>query len=62
AAVAEALRRRQAAGVVARSFTRRWQDNLRRESPLRTNLNTLLAAGLGQARRLRGGWQGKDAA
>ncbi|NKX49457.1 glycosyltransferase [Arthrobacter deserti] len=60
AELAAALRRRQAAGVLARSFTRRWQDNLRRESPLRSNLNSLLAAAAEQGRRLPGLLQRKD--
>lgn len=61
AAVAGALRRRQAAGVVARSLTRRWPDNFRGESPLRTNLNSLLAAGLDRVCRAAGRSERKDA-
>jgi hypothetical protein len=61
-AVSAALRRRQAAGLLRRSFTRRWPDNFRRESPLRTNLNSLLAATAGPLRRLPGLFRRKDAA
>jgi hypothetical protein len=44
-AVHEALRRRQGASAFRRSLTLRWQDNFRVEAPLRSNLNSLLAAG-----------------
>jgi hypothetical protein len=44
-AVHESLRRRQAASALRRSLTLRWQDNFRVEAPLRSNLNSLLAAG-----------------
>ena len=36
------LRRRAAAGALQRTFTRRWLANIRREAPLRTNLNSLV--------------------
>ena len=36
------LRRRAAAGALQRTFTRRWLANVRREAPLRTNLNSLV--------------------
>ncbi|MCG2622709.1 glycosyltransferase family 2 protein [Arthrobacter sp. I2-34] len=62
AAVAAALRRRQAAGLLRRSLTRRWPDNVRRESPLRANLNSLLAAASGPLRRLPERLRRKDAA
>ncbi|EMY35668.1 glycosyl transferase family 2 protein [Arthrobacter crystallopoietes BAB-32] len=42
-AVRTALRRREAAHVLERSLTRRMRDNLRVESPLRSNLNSVLA-------------------
>ncbi|NMR29927.1 glycosyltransferase [Crystallibacter degradans] len=44
-AVKESLRRREAANALRRSLTLRWQDNFRVEAPLRSNLNSLLAAG-----------------
>jgi post-segregation antitoxin (ccd killing protein) len=39
--LASEIRRREAAGALRRTFTRRWPDNARREAPLRTNLNSL---------------------
>lgn len=44
-AVQESLRRRYVANALRRSLTLRWQDNFSVEAPLRSNLNSLLAAG-----------------
>ena len=47
------VRRRAAAGALQRSFTRRWLANVRREAPLRTNLNSLVFSAACRLRRSR---------
>ncbi|HXF01694.1 MAG TPA: glycosyltransferase [Arthrobacter sp.] len=47
------VRRRAAAGALQRTFTRRWLANLRREAPLRTNLNSLVVTAANRLHRAR---------
>ncbi|MGW6174598.1 glycosyltransferase family 2 protein [Arthrobacter sp. NPDC055138] len=47
------LRRRADAGALQRTFTRRWLTNLRREAPLRTNLNSLVFTAASRLHRSR---------
>ncbi|MGM0929425.1 MAG: glycosyltransferase [Actinomycetota bacterium] len=47
------VRRRAAAGALQRTFTRRWLANVRREAPLRTNLNSLVFTAACRLRRSR---------
>lgn len=55
AEISAELRRRESAGAVQRTFTRRGMDNLRREAPLRTNLNSLMFAAACRLRESRRG-------